>query len=96
LFIFILLECGKLLSVGYNQYGCIGDGTTNICQTIKEIDYFSNIFIVDVICGCYHCLSISNLGEIFSWGYNILGQIGNGKSGNNNKIQNTPIKIFKI
>jgi alpha-tubulin suppressor-like RCC1 family protein len=81
-----------LFSVGFNEYGCIGHGKNN-CSTITQIDYFSNIFIVDIACGWNHSLSISNKGEIYSWGDNRFGQIGNGKSG---KIEINPIKIFKI
>jgi len=33
-----------------------------------------------------------NKGEIYSWGGNLWGQLGNG----NNTNQLTPIKIFKI
>jgi alpha-tubulin suppressor-like RCC1 family protein len=84
-----------LFSVGNNINGCIGDGTTHICLNIKQIEYFKNIFIVDIACGGYHCLSISNKSEIYSWGSNEYGQIGNGKYGKD-KIQLTPIKIFKI
>jgi alpha-tubulin suppressor-like RCC1 family protein len=61
----------------------------------QQINYFSNIFIDDVACGERHCLSISNKGEIFSWGDNEYGQIGNSESGEEIK-QLTPIKIFKI
>jgi alpha-tubulin suppressor-like RCC1 family protein len=62
---------------------------------IKQIEYFSNIFIEDIACGYGHCLSISNKGEIYSWGSNNYDQIGNGIS-EIDLIQPTPIKIFKI
>jgi alpha-tubulin suppressor-like RCC1 family protein len=91
----INLECGKLFSVGFNGCGCIGDGTCDDCSIIKQIDYFSNIFIVDVVCGSHHCLANSKKGEIFAWGDSEYGKIGNGKSGKD-EIQLTPIKIFKI
>jgi alpha-tubulin suppressor-like RCC1 family protein len=45
------------------------------------MNFFSNIFIVDV-CGSDHFLSISNKGEIYCWGSNEFGKLGNGKSGN--------------
>jgi alpha-tubulin suppressor-like RCC1 family protein len=84
-----------LFSVGLNVWGCVGDGTTDECSNIKQIDYFKNIFIVDVVCGNYHCLSISKNGEIYSWGDNEFGQLGNGKSGGKeNKL--SPIQIFNI
>jgi alpha-tubulin suppressor-like RCC1 family protein len=81
-----------LYVVGFNGYGCIGDDTTKNCSIIKQIDFLKNIFIVDVVCGEYHCLCISNKGEIFAWGNNRFGQIGNGKY----EKELTPIRIFKI
>jgi alpha-tubulin suppressor-like RCC1 family protein len=84
-----------LFSVGYNGFGCIGDGTKKNCSIIKQIDFFSNVFIVDIVCCFYHCLSISNKGEVFAWGNNEFGQIGIEKSGNG-EMELTPIKIFKI
>jgi alpha-tubulin suppressor-like RCC1 family protein len=83
--------------VGCNKFGTIGDGTNNDCSTIKKIKIFSNIFVVDIVCGLRHCLSISKKGEIYSWGYYLYGQIGIGKSGENeNENKQTPIKIFEI
>jgi alpha-tubulin suppressor-like RCC1 family protein len=83
-------ECGKIYSIGNNGYGCIGDGTTIDCKTIKQIQFFKNIFIIDICCGNLHCLAISNKNVVYSWGNNNLGQLGNG----NNNNQLTPIKIF--
>jgi alpha-tubulin suppressor-like RCC1 family protein len=64
------------------------------CTTeIKQIDFFKYIFVSDVACGRNHILTISNKGEIFSWGDNEFGQIGNGKI---SQTQLIPVKIFKI
>jgi alpha-tubulin suppressor-like RCC1 family protein len=79
------------LSVGSNEFGCIGDGPKKDFLKIKQI-YFENIFIADICCGYHHCLAISNEGEIFSWGSSNDGQLGNGKSGDNLKQLN-PLKI---
>jgi alpha-tubulin suppressor-like RCC1 family protein len=75
-----------LFSVGSNRNGCLGDGTTNNCQIIKQIDYFSNIFISDVVCGYNNCLAISKDDKIFFWGTNFA----------ENFKQLTPVKIFKF
>jgi alpha-tubulin suppressor-like RCC1 family protein len=83
-----------LFTVGGNTCGCIGDGTTKDCLTTKKMKFFCNTFIADVACGEYHCLSISNKGEIYSWGNNASGQLGKGKRDYGNQL--TPIKIFKI
>jgi alpha-tubulin suppressor-like RCC1 family protein len=82
-----------LFGIGYNFYGSIGDGTDKICEKIKQIEFFKNIFIVNVVCGSFHCLAISKNGEIFAWGDNRYNEIG--ISGDDEK-QFSPIKIFKI
>jgi alpha-tubulin suppressor-like RCC1 family protein len=82
-----------LFSVGSNIYNCFGDFNEKM---IKQIEHFENIFIVDVVCGSNHCLSISNKGEIFGWGNNAYGQIGNGKSGEDEKQIIPIIKHLKF
>ena len=86
------LECGKLYSVGYNGNGELGNGNDEDCKEIKEIEFFKNLKIIDIKSGGNHSLAISENGEIFSWGCNEYGQIGNG----NYENQTTPIKIYKI
>jgi alpha-tubulin suppressor-like RCC1 family protein len=81
------LECGKLFGIGSEVYN-----TTDDCSKINQIEFFSNIFIVDVVCGNTHCLSISKNGEIFGWGNNSNCQLGNEKS----FTSQNPIKIFNI
>jgi inhibitor of Bruton tyrosine kinase len=81
-----------LFGVGFGYIG--EDNGDEFQETIKKIDYFSNIFIVDISTGADHHLSISDKGDIFSWGDNKFGQIGNGKSGETALL--TPIKIFKL
>jgi alpha-tubulin suppressor-like RCC1 family protein len=56
-----------LFSVGFNGFGCIGDSTYGHSSKINQIEYFSDIFDTDVVCGYTHCLAISNNGEIYSW-----------------------------
>jgi alpha-tubulin suppressor-like RCC1 family protein len=78
--------------LGNNKFGCIEDGTTIDSKTIKQIQFFKDIFIVDICCGYTHCLTISNKNDIYSWGFNDKGQIGNG----NYDDQLTPIKIYSF
>ena len=83
-----------MFSVGYNGYGNLGIGNTTDQSTIQQIPFFknNNIKIIDIETGYAHSLAISEDGEVYSWGYNGSGQLGNG----NNNDQSTPIKIYKI
>lgn len=45
--------------------------------------------VTDIACGTYHSLALTNAGEVFSWGHNNCGQIGNGNTNN----QLSPIRL---
>jgi alpha-tubulin suppressor-like RCC1 family protein len=78
-----------------NKNGSIEDFTIDDSSTIKQIEFFLDFFIEDVVCGEFYCITITNKGEIFAWGKNYFGQLGNGESGEGEE-KLTPIKIFKI
>jgi alpha-tubulin suppressor-like RCC1 family protein len=40
--------------------------------------YLDNEFVIDVSCSAYHSLVLTNCGEVYAWGDNYFGQIGNG------------------
>ncbi|XP_076633725.1 RCC1 and BTB domain-containing protein 1-like isoform X1 [Colletes latitarsis] len=49
----------------------------------------SEKFVLDIACGNSHCLALTNEGEVYAWGRNDAGQVGNG-----NKInQDVPVKV---
>ncbi len=51
--------------------------------------YLNNEFVIDISCGAVHSLVLTNCGEVYVWGYNYWGQIGNGCNDN----QLIPIKV---
>lgn len=58
-----------LRGLGNNQNGQIGTAGA----PLKDADYVSG-----VSAGVDHSLAVSSLGEVFAWGYNAFGQLGNG------------------
>jgi RCC1 and BTB domain-containing protein len=46
--------------------------------------------IIDICCGEWHTLVLTNSGEVYAWGWNKFGQIGNGIS--DYEYQSIPIK----
>ncbi len=83
-----ILTNGDLYCWGYNYFGQVGNGTTNT-QTIptKVLSNVNSLYF------CSHSHgnigAITNDGELYCWGYNNSGQVGNGTTEN----QLTPFKV---
>ena len=72
---FVLLEDGQLYGWGGNSSGQLGIGDLDPPFNPVFIDYFSGKKIKQVVCGYYHYLALTDLGEIFACGYNTYGQV---------------------
>ncbi len=77
-----ITNLGSVFSWGYNFYGQLGIGN-NIQSTLpinitNTFNLDNEYKIMQVATGEKHCLSVSNNGLIFSWGYNGYGQLGSG------------------
>jgi len=84
---------GRIFTWGYNFYGQLGDGT-NINKDIPtEITSKFNLntgeTITSVSLGSNYSSAITSEGRIFTWGYGVYGQIGDGTTAN----RYTPIEI---
>lgn len=86
---------GSLWMWGTNQYGQLGNGTTEISTIpIKIMDN-----VTSVSCGSWgHTAAIKTDGSLWVWGYNEFGRLGNGGEGNievsKKPCQTIPIKIM--
>lgn len=54
----------------------LGHATEDHVRSPKIIDVFSGKRIVDVAVGSIHCLAVTEDGEVYSWGKNEQGQLG--------------------
>lgn len=86
-----LVSCGKAHSLAVCQKGRVfawgagSDGQLGIGE-FKEINFMpmkikalADIKIIQVSCGHYHSLALSEDSQVFSWGNNSQGQLGLGK-----------------
>jgi alpha-tubulin suppressor-like RCC1 family protein len=81
---------GKIYCWGWNIRGLLGIGSKDESYPKPKLNqYLNNEFVIDISCGVYHSLVLTNCGEVYAWGGNGWGQIGNGCNDN----QLIPIKV---
>jgi alpha-tubulin suppressor-like RCC1 family protein len=77
-----LSSSGRIFGWGDNNYGQIGDGTTNNRLVPTEITSRFSLTagdkIISLSLGGDHSSAVSSAGRIFTWGRNSEGQLGDG------------------
>lgn len=80
-------EDGELFTWGDNTYGQLGTGN-NISSSVPVAVDMTGVLagkaIRAVSAGMYHVLVLDSEGQLYSWGYNGEGQLGNGSLINSN------------
>jgi alpha-tubulin suppressor-like RCC1 family protein len=80
-----LKTTGEIWSWGCGAYGRLGNGaTTNRCSPVQEISYSTNW--CQVSAGLRHTSAIKTTGEIWSWGNNTCGALGDGRLGDGTTV----------
>jgi alpha-tubulin suppressor-like RCC1 family protein len=81
---------GKVYCWGYNGSGLLGIGSQDESYHKPILNqYLNNEFVIDIKCGAQNSIVLTNCGEVYAWGENNWGQIGNGCNDN----QLIPIKV---
>ena len=83
---------GSLYTWGWNKYGQLGNGKSGESELEAEpVKIMDNVRYASTFDS--HSAAITEDGSLYMWGCNDFGQIGNGKSGEN-EIQTEPVKIM--
>jgi alpha-tubulin suppressor-like RCC1 family protein len=72
---------GKAFGWGSNNVGQLGNTLTTSSQTpgpVKDDGVLAGKTLAAIAIGTSHNLALSTAGELFSWGYNFYGQLGDG------------------
>ncbi len=82
---------GNLWIWGYNSVGQLGDGTAeNRTEPVQvTIDSKPDAKFTQIAAGSHHSLAIDTEGNLWAWGYNSDGQLGDGTKEDKNK----PIQV---
>lgn len=76
-FVMVLTNNGEVFAWGKNDKGQIGSGDTESQLFYEEpVKIMENVKQIDA--GASHALAISETGDLYVWGDNILGEVGNG------------------
>jgi alpha-tubulin suppressor-like RCC1 family protein len=72
---------GTVWDWGVNAFGQLGNGTiTAFSNTPVQVTGLTDI--IAIAGGAYHSLALKNNGEVWGWGYNGSGELGNGTNTN--------------
>jgi RCC1 and BTB domain-containing protein len=85
----VLTQTGEVYAFGYNNRGELGVGnnTNQLIPTL--VNGFNSEKIIAISCGTYHSLALTESGQLYSWGFNSVNQLGDGTNAN----RNTPTKV---
>ncbi|CAE7711698.1 Rcbtb2, partial [Symbiodinium microadriaticum] len=79
----LLTTEGRVYSWGAAGFGRLGVmDSRKIQHTPREVQQFRNITCQYIAAGDFHTLAIDSEGAVFSWGYGLEGQCGNGSTMN--------------
>ncbi|KAL2717183.1 E3 ubiquitin-protein ligase HERC2 [Vespula squamosa] len=82
----IKVECGSQFSValtrsgavGKGDYHRLGHGTDDHVRRPRKVAALQGKKIISIATGSLHCVACSDKGEVFTWGDNDEGQLGDG------------------
>ena len=87
----VLKSDGTVWTTGYNGYGQLGDGTTNNQVDFIKVEGIPEK-VVAVSANYYTSYALTENGNVYGWGYNYYGQLGN----NSSSTAYVPVKMQKV
>jgi alpha-tubulin suppressor-like RCC1 family protein len=87
------LAGGTVYAWGLNQDGQLGDGTTASHSTPQRIAALPTK-VVQIAAGCHHSLALTSTGQVWSWGENGQGELGDGTNSISARL--TPVHVAAL
>uniref|UniRef100_A0A8D3DKR5 BTB domain-containing protein n=1 Tax=Scophthalmus maximus TaxID=52904 RepID=A0A8D3DKR5_SCOMX len=76
-----LVDNREIYGWGNNNSGQLGFGSSEKQLTPRRLTALQGLNIQQVVSGHSHCLALTDEGQLYAWGANTFGQLGNGKKG---------------
>jgi alpha-tubulin suppressor-like RCC1 family protein len=74
----VLRTDGTVWTWGYNGMGQLGNGTYTDRPVPTQVPNLTNVIAIAIAAGAYHTLALKSDGTLWAWGYNGMGQLGDG------------------
>lgn len=85
-----ITDYDSVYAVGANDLGRLGIGDIEFASTPVEIPFLKGRQVKCFASGSAHTLALTEVGELYSWGNNTLGRLGNGTI----LDSSTPVRVF--
>lgn len=67
-----------LVTRGKGDYHRLGHGSDEHVRWPKQVAELKDKRIVEIACGSLHCVAVTDESEVYTWGDNDEGQLGDG------------------
>ena len=77
----VVTSAGRVYTWGMGKEGQLGyklTAVSGVAEEPRQVDGLGSVQIMAIACGREHTLVLSFAGEMYSWGSNKYGQLGNG------------------
>jgi alpha-tubulin suppressor-like RCC1 family protein len=75
-----LTAAGQVYAWGANLFGQLGDGTTTDSDVPVLVSFPGGVRVTAIAAGGDHSLALTSTGQVYGWGANTDGQLGNGST----------------
>lgn len=94
----MLTEDGHVYSWGRGEYGQLGHGKKENVSEPKRVEFFQALHkqgnpVVQVACGGHHTLATMKNGDVYSWGFGTMYQLGIGEITDGDEDRILPTKL---
>ncbi|GBP89917.1 RCC1 domain-containing protein 1 [Eumeta japonica] len=88
----MLTDKGLIYTWGNGRRCQLGHGEIHNLEEPTEVEALAGINIVKIQAGGWHCLALSDSGDLYAWGWNDIGQLGICENPTNkNIVKNYPL-----
>lgn len=90
-----LTSTGQVLAWGDNRHGELGDATTVQNSAVPvHVKFPAGTIITAIATGHRHSLAVTSTGQVFTWGSNLYGQLGDGNHTESNVPERVQLPAF--